>query len=40
LPHPSDAEEAKTLEVLSPEQQAKYKQLVEEKMKETPKKGI
>jgi len=32
--------EAKTLEVLSPEQQAKYKQLVEEKMKETPKKGI
>ena len=32
--------EAKTLEVLSPEQQAKYKQLVEEKMKETPKKAI
>ena len=32
--------EAKTLEVLSPEQQVKYKQLMEEKMKGTPKKGV
>ena len=32
--------EAKTLEVLTPEQQVKYKQLMEQKMKETPKKAI
>jgi len=32
--------EAKTLEVLTPEQQVKYKQIVEEKMKGTPKKGV
>jgi len=32
--------EAKTMEVLNPEQQVKYKQLVEEKMKQVPKKGV